>query len=337
MKQLIPLLFLIGFSACVKDQPTPENTPTPIHPATKELLTYVVCEGNYGSSNAAISRYNPLNGEVIENYYTQQNGITPGDVAQSLTKIDGLWYLVMNNSGQVVVCDSTFKKIGAITGLKSPRYVCKAGTDKLYISDLYDNSISVASIQSRSVVGKIPMKGWSEQLVLLGNQLFVGCPTSAYVYIIDTRNNSLSDSVLVGENLRAMVLNKKSQLITLSYSSNQIQKIKFTTTDNLKTIYEKEEKTTQPYSGLTTNSTADTVYFMGRGVDRMDIDQKNIETVYSNSNSNYYGIGYSPNNLIYISDAHDYSQRSTITVLRRDGTIVTTFKAGVNANGFAFD
>jgi hypothetical protein len=339
MKLLVSILFLIAFTACVKDQPSPDSTSGSTTPTSsvKDSLVYVVCEGNYGSSNAAVSLFNPSNGDVVENYYRQQNGIGPGDVAQSLTKIDGLWYLVMNNSAQVIICDSTFKKVGAITGLKSPRYLCKVGSDLLYISDLYDNCIVIASLQNHTVIGKIPLRDWSEQIIPCGNQLFVGCPSQSYVYVVDTRNNKITDSVFVGKNLRGMALNKKSELITLSYSTNQIQKIKFTNTNNLQTIFERDEKTTNMFSSLTLNRTADTIYLLGKGVSRMDIDQRVIQTVFSNANSNYYGIGCSPNNLIYIADAHDYSQRSTITVMKTDGTLLTTFKAGVNANSFAFN
>jgi hypothetical protein len=69
----------------------------------------------------------------------------------------------------------------------------------------------------------------------------------------------------------------------------------------------------------------------------MNIDHRVLETVYSNSTSNYYGLGISPENTIYLADAHDYSQRSTITVLKSNGTVVSTFKVGVNANSFVFE
>ncbi len=336
MKKIAALFLFYTFTSCIKDKPLEETTTTSVSD-TQEKRVYVVCEGNYGSSNATVSLYLPTKGEVVENYYLQQNGISPGDVAQSLTKIDGLWYLVMNNSGQVVICDSNFKKIGAITGLKSPRYIAKVGVDKLYITDLYDNGITIASIQQRSVIGKIKLKGWTEQLIQSQNRVFIGAPTTNYVYVVNSDNDQLTDSIPVGENLRAIALNKYNQLITLSYNSLHFQKLKFTNTTNLQTEYEHEEKTNDSFSGLALNMGGDTLYFIGKGVYRMNIDHRVLETVYSNSTSNYYGLGISPENTIYLADAHDYSQRSTITVLKSNGTVVSTFKVGVNANSFVFE
>ena len=53
---------------------------------------------------------------------------------------------------------------------------------------------------------------------------------------------------------------------------------------------------------------------------------------------NFYGMGVDPNTgKIYASDALDYVQRSNIYVYDNNGTQVTVFKAGINANGFYFE
>jgi len=47
--------------------------------------------------------------------------------------INGKAYLVVNNSSKIeIINPKTFKSIGTITGLRSPRYIIKQAPIKLY-------------------------------------------------------------------------------------------------------------------------------------------------------------------------------------------------------------
>ena len=54
-------------------------------------------EGGFGSSNATISRYNPVTKNLQDGVFLSANGIGLGDVLQSVHYNEGQVYAVMNN------------------------------------------------------------------------------------------------------------------------------------------------------------------------------------------------------------------------------------------------
>jgi len=336
MKKLLVVVLFSLLQACIKDKPTtPLTQDEPLLPSKKSV--YVICEGNFGNNNAAITRYVPEDSLVIENYYQQRNGLSPGDVAQSLSKIDGLWYLVMNNSGQIIICDSLFQKINAITGLRSPRYVVKGPNQMLYISDLYDNAITVVHSTSFTIAKKIKLKGWSEQLISIGDLLYIANVSSEYVYCLNFNTDEIVDSIFVGKNNRGMVLDKKKRLHVLSIPDNKTAKISMINTANRKVESTYQETNGPVYQNIAINPAGDSLYFIAKGLYVSQTDQINVQPVFVNEQANFYGIGISNDYRIYLSDALDYSQKSTISIYSTLGKKITSFKSGINANGFAFE
>ena len=72
----------------------------------------------------------------------------------------------------------------------------------------------------------------------------------------------------------------------------------------------------------------------------MSITESNVPnySFISGNGHTFYGLAVNDkNNDIYISDAIDYIQKSTIMVYSSAGAQQTTFKAGINASGFYFE
>ena len=58
----------------------------------------------------------------------------------------------------------------------------------------------------------------------------------------------------------------------------------------------------------------------------------------SSSSNNFYGLDISDKDYnIYVSDAIDYIQKSSVIVYSPSGQLRTSFKAGINASGFYFE
>jgi hypothetical protein len=110
-------------SACKKDT----DDPTPAAPGAM----YVVNQGNFLRSNADITRFDRASGAVVRAQFATANpSITGGlgDVAQSMTVVDGKGYIVVNNSNKIVVVTlavtlADFKQVAEIAGLEQPRYM----------------------------------------------------------------------------------------------------------------------------------------------------------------------------------------------------------------------
>ena len=141
---IIILYVLMLFASCKKQEVGPQ-CPTcqdEVVPTTLDVL--IGCEGNFGWGNASLSSYNPTTNNTTNQVFSGVNGFSLGDVLQDLTEANGKLYITMNNSGKIVVIDtSDYTFLGEITGLTSPRYFKALNDATGYVSDLYANSKKV--------------------------------------------------------------------------------------------------------------------------------------------------------------------------------------------------
>ncbi len=326
--------------SCVKDKPE-AHSPVLSNPESSKQV-FVVNEGNFSSGNASISLYNTANNEVQEDQFKAVNNAALGDVAQSMALINGHYYLVVNNSGKIVVCDKNFKMTANITGLLSPRYILQVSVTKAYVSDYKSGRVSVVNLTNHSVSHSIILPGWTEEMLMLNNKVFVCNVNREYLYVIDPNQDEVEDSVWVGKNVSGIQSDKNSKVWILSSgdlanSSARLSLINATTLDVEKTYVFPTQR--QPFK-LAINGQRDSLYFIDKGICVMPVNAVALPDVpiIPAGQSNFYGLGIHPQSSeIYVSDALDYVQRSHITVYSAAGSKKTEFKAGINANGFYFE
>jgi hypothetical protein len=344
MKKCSLLFFtLIILSACVKDKPK-DNIQPQVQLTTAKKV-YIINEGNFGSANASVSLYDLGNDAIVDNIYKVQNSANPsiGDVAQSLSFINNKFYLVVNNSGKIIVCDNQFKKVTQITNLSSPRYILQVTNQKAYVSDYNGNSVSIIDLNSNTKTGSISCKGWTEKMALIYNKAFITNMNSNYVYVVNTINDLITDSIYVSLNAGSLVIDKNDKLWVLN-SGNSINTVSGSLTRINTVTNQIETSFNFPANNfpknLCINKTKDTLYFINKGIYRMPIYASAIPSTefIPNGNKNFYGLDINPtNSFIYTSDAIDYVQKSNIYVYDPNGNLTKNFKAGINANGFYFE
>jgi len=306
---------------------------------------YITNEGNYGNNNSSVSLYDTGNEQVITDIYSTQNSSAVlGDVCQSMCRINNKYYITVNNSGKIVVVGTEdFKLKNTITGLTSPRFILQVTYGKAYVSDLAANSISILDLNSNTKTGSIPCKGWTEQMAMIYNKVFVTNNNSNYTYVINTTNDQVVDSVNVGKFGGSIVIDKNSKVWVLSGgdSPNSIAG-KLTRFDPVTLQIELSLPFTlaDAPSNLCINGTRDTLYFLSKNIYRMPVSSGTLPSAafVTNSSNTFYGLGVNEKNYcVYVSDAIDYIQKSSIMVYKPDGSLKTSFKAGINASGFYFE
>lgn len=342
MRFIIYIVILTALTGCINDKPNDTLQPQVI--LSNGHKVYVTNEGNYGSNNASVSLYDLGNGSVVNDIYKTQNNLTLGDVCQSMTKINNYYYLVVNNSGKIViVAADDFKIQTTISGFNSPRYILPVSQNKAYVSDLYANAISIIDLNSNTKTGSIVCSGWTEQMTLLYNKAFVTNMKSNYVYVINTTNDQITDSVLVGPNAGSLVIDKNSKLWVLSSGNSSASIIGKLSRINPLTLAVEATynfSNSDHPSNLCLNSTHDVLYFLNTHVYSMNITDNNlpVSALISGTSHTYYGLAVSDkDNNVYVSDAIDYIQKSTIMLYSSTGQLQTSFKAGINASGFYFE
>ena len=180
--------------------------------------TYVLCEGNFGYSNAALWSISP------EDSTTETliiGGGSLGDVAQSLTIADDKLYVIVNNSHKIEVF-SLGNEISHDTTIfdedndVGPRYLVATG-DTGYVSCWNLSAILVLDLATSTVIDTIPVSGMPEYMVLDDKSLYVSIPSNSdgsssnYIIEISTSTKEIihtyevvsgpSDMELIGSNL----------------------------------------------------------------------------------------------------------------------------------------
>lgn len=334
------LIALLAFTGCRKDKPE-EPVDEPITIGNGRGV-YITNEGNFQWGNAKVSYYDIATGMATEDLYEPANGVAIGDVCQSMVLYENKVYVVVNNSGKVVVVDpSTFVATAMITGFTSPRYFLPVGNGKAYVTDFYANSIAVVDLGTNSITDHIPCSGITQELVLTAGKVFVTNETRGEVHMIDPATDVVVDTIAVSRGANSIVEDVNGKLWVACTGGGGTQPALYRI--NPQTV---QVEATFPYSNsannpwrLNINGGGDTLYFLRGGIYRMAITDTAAPTsaFIPADGRNLYGLGVDPvDGTLYLSDAIDYVQRGLIYRYRPDGSPLNSFHAGTIPGSFCF-
>lgn len=326
---------------------------------------FIVNEGNFNYGGASLSYYQNDSKHLENEVFQRANAMRLGDVAQSMVVRDGVGWVVVNNSHVIFAIDTeTFREVGRITDLPSPRYIAFVSDEKAYVSQIDSDRIIIINPKTFSITGEIlcPMTthyrtGSTEQMVIVGEYLYVACWSyQKRILKIDTRTDEVVDFVDIGLQPKSIVEDRNDKLWVVSdggYEGNVLgyesAKLYRLNPENLvvEQIFELGLNTsgsaTRSASRLKINEQGDTLYWIDGGVWRMSIDATElpaepfIKPLSGTQRCLYYALGVAPDTEdIYVGDAIDYQQRSVIYRFSREGELLDSFTAGVIAGDFCW-
>lgn len=309
---------------------------------------FIACEGNFMYGNGTLSFYNPQQQEVVNQLFFARNNAPLGDVVQSLAFYNHSLYIVVNNSGKIYSVDPQSVKFkGVITGLISPRYIHFLGTDKAYVSDLYAEHLTIIDPRNLESTGIVELPGHhSEQMVQFGQYVFVSdWSYGNHVLIVDTEQDKLVNKIQVPYQPRDLVIDGHQKIWVLCEGGpgSNGQEIRAAlcridpetfTTEQIYRFNEGEHP-----RDLQVNNQGDTLYYISSGVCKMAVNADALpDPVFiAGRNRLCYSLAIDPlNNDIYVSDAIDYTQNAIIYRYNQRGSIIDSFKVGINPNDFLF-
>lgn len=336
------------FSACKK------NDPQPPPPADLKEGVFIVNQGTYTASNASLSYLEFSANTLTNNLFSSVNGSTLGDVAQSITIQNDVAYIVVNNSGLIYAIDTKDASLkGKIQDLVSPRYMLVINNDKAYVSDLYSQAIAVVNPTTFEVTGSIPLGYTSEEMSLIGNEVFVA-NWSAYtqepllnnnVIVLNSESDQVVDTIKVGIEPNSMVVDKNDNLWVLcsggyTHAENaslwQIDAVSHTVVDSL--IF--EDILSYP-SNLEINGTGDTLFYIDNGIFKMSLDANKLPEesfIRENETRNFVFLGVDPvTSEVFVSDPLDNLSEGNVFHFNEKGGYITTYKTGIVPAAFGFN
>jgi hypothetical protein len=333
MKQpyiLIIFLFILFLYSCHKDFGLPIGSGSVI----------IINEGNYGHSrNSDVSVYDPNRKVVSNNVFYQENGLPPGNVAQSLYLIGDTAYIVMNNSAKVIVADvkNNFKYISSINiPNSSPRFFMPVDQRRAYVTELYSNKIWIVDYRADTLIKAISVSGWTEQIISWGGKVHA-------ILKLDPSTDQIISNISLASDPGSMALTPQGDLFVLTPQQTspaqnaRIYQIDMSSFSIRRKIDFTPSRTPNymRYSSFSNQflfSDSGGIYTMLPG----DIVIPANTFIHSN-NWNVYGLNADPaTGDIYISDAVDYQQASHIMRYSTSGTLLDHFAAGIISNGFVF-
>lgn len=326
-------------TSCKKDVP-PER-PTEDVTLSSTGGVFILNEGNYGFGNAKLGYYNKAEGSTIVDLYQQTNATGVGDVLQSMYIFNQHAYLVVNNSAKIEVCDPvTLQKTSTITGFTSPRYFLPVSNNKAYVTDLYANKIWKVDLTTNTIIGSIPLNGWSEQMTEVFGKVYITNYTNGKVYVLDEATDVLIDSISLVKGASTIVQDANAKLWVMCAGDGALSILP--TLNRINPLTHSVELTltlSGATSRLCANGTKDTLYFLNSGVYQFPITSSSISAtpLITQGTYNFYGLGIDPQtSLIYVSDAVDYISYGKVLIYKPNGTYVKQFGAGIIPGDFWF-
>lgn len=327
------------FNSCLSDKP--EQLPKP-QVISGGKGVFITCEGNFMAGNASLSYYDKEKRIVIEDIYRDINNEAVGDVLQSMAMDASQFWLIVNNSGKAIAIDKqSLKKQGEITGLTSPRYMIFLSKNKAYISDLYQNSISIVNPLSWQKTGQIELPGWSEAMIYSNGWVYVCNYYRNYLYKIDPLNDLVTDSIPVSYGANSIAEDYNGRLWVACSGNNQIPGKIFCINPFNKNV----EKTLvfpankRPHH-IMTDPSGKFVFYLSEDLWKMAVDDNNLpaQPFITSDGRNFYSFSVDPyTDEIYLGDAGNYVEKGKIFRYDKTGLPIDTFQTGVIPGNIYFE
>lgn len=338
------VIFLLLSSSCNKDNPSPVE-------GDFQNALFVVNEGNFTTGNSSLTYYNRETEEVIQNVFYRKNNAPLGDVANSIFIDETSIFLTVNNSHTIFKIDKQNASYqGKVNQLTSPRFFLKINDSIAFVSDLYENNITVLNTINMEIVQKIYLGRTSENMIKIGDEVFI-TNWSAFnqdkennmLMVVNSKSMQVSDSIVIGKEPNSIVIDKDNKLWVLcsggfmNDEKPSLCKIDIETHQLLNKI-EFSDITNSP-TNLKINPNGDSLYFLNTDVYKMSVNDLIIPAnplIMQSENINYYSLAVSPENEIYVGDANDYNRNGDVYRYTSGGKLISKFEAGIIPGNMAF-
>lgn len=347
IKTSIVFLIIIYCIGCEKD---PTSVKTDELPETVLKGVFVINEGSFSAANASLSYFNADSGKIFNNVFFNANNENLGSVANSITILDTLAFIVVNNSDKIEIINvNTFKKIATINlpSGSSPRNLTILNSTIAYVSNLLTNSVSVIDLQNYQVTRNIQVGANPEGIVIANSKLYVansGFGNGNTITVISTATDQVIDTVHVGDNPISMTKDENENVYVLCTGAyNNFNDPNDDTPGGVWKINPTSDIITDTliidgHPGRLCLGSNNNGYFINNGA-ISEFDSQSL-TIINDSLTigNFYGLNYDPvTQKIYALDPKDYfSQNGEMIIFDVSGNEIGRYEVGLIPGSIGF-
>ena len=178
----------------------------------KKIRMVVVNEGQFTKGTSALSAI-AYDGTTDFDIFRTVNKKPLGDVAQSITYIDGKYFVAINNSKQVAVVEpQTFELIETIDYEQDgkPRFIARLNENEAIVSDLTCQLVRI-DIKNYKVIGHVDISaavgvnGHVEKMTVVGKKLFCAAPGKG-IGVFDTEGEVSASAMRFVEGFEGSIM-----------------------------------------------------------------------------------------------------------------------------------
>lgn len=331
------------FTSCDRD------TPTPNEPGTNRVFNsgegfFILNEGGFTAGNSSMSYYdmngaNP--GTVFNQVFMNANHVPLGDVAQSMTLINGYLYVVVNNSSKVLVLNpQSLAIVATIDGLAGPRNILQVDSAHAWITQMYDNTIQVLDLSTNTITGTHSVGVPAEAITKVNGKIFITSLVTDKLYACTANPFTVDSSMVIAPGGNSMVTDANGKLWVLSYGywATSAPGGLFRVDPALNTVEASMPFTSSDFAThLCANPAGDSLFYINYNIYRMAISDAALPTsaFISGAGHSFYTIGLMPNTSnFFAGDAVDYVQSGLLFRYNAAGAQQDVDTVGIIPNNF---
>ena len=323
---------------------------------TPEKVVYndgvvIVNQGPFMTGSGSLTYMERGNSVPVQNIFSVSNdGAVLGNIAQSMIEHNGKNFISINNGGKVVVTENdNFTFIDTITNINQGRYFASNGS-KLYLSSWGDTGsnggVFEINSSSNSVEDYIELGNGPEGLVFVDDLLYIakggGFLRDSVVLIMDTDDNSILKSIVVGDNPSLMVKDNDDNVYVICNGYTDWNDPANSTPGKIVKIANQEIVFTKDISGgftyaLAIDADNGFIYYLDAGQvikESLNFDSSERKVIKDITAS---ALGFDADeDKLYIADGKDNQSQGEIYVFSKNDVEIDSFAAGIIPGFFHF-
>ncbi len=351
MKHHGPLFMLLLVLAGCKDSPL---EPDLVQTAVPDVAgVYILNEGNYGDvEGARLSFYVPQTDTVYRSVVEISNdGTHLGSTADDFGMCGGKLYLLMSGSEKLVVLSASTHRIqmtATYAGSTPHSMLIDSARSRIYLTQLYKNSLLVVDLQSLQVQDTIAVGLNPQDMALSGGSLFVcnsGYGSDNSITVINPESRTVTATLRVGAGPTGIVATTDGAL-WVACSGNafavpaipgrvyRVNPAAVSVTDSV--LFN------EPLGGSIGAGPDGYLYVIGSSTSYFGGPLHRIATATKSVTMNfvagtYYGSGVDQaTGDLYLADARDFASAGVVSVYTKEGTLRKSFLAERGPSQFLF-